>query len=168
MELAILLSEPRQFLALGRHQAGPTLRAIGLCAADPDAEIGLGEVEVTGDARDALALVEYSRTACALKSSSNRRRGRCLELFAIGRDTVSIFREMSTKPDQAQNRIKPSRQAKPLSTHQGHPLDRRCAGQHLGRAQHPQRQRPALYGDSPAPSAIALSTFSDSAQHPRR
>src|SRR5262245_56537534 len=44
-----------------------------------------------------------SRTAWALKSSSNCRRGRRrLGVSAIARDIVSTFRKMSTKPDQAQ------------------------------------------------------------------
>src|SRR5262245_19206663 len=43
-----------------------------------------------------------SRTAWALKSSSNCRRGRRrLGVSAIARDIVSTFRKMSTKPDQA-------------------------------------------------------------------
>ena len=46
-----------------------------------------------------------SRTACALKSLSNRRRGRRLGVSAIGRDIVSTFRKMSTKPDQAHIRF---------------------------------------------------------------
>src|SRR5262245_42436944 len=42
-----------------------------------------------------------SRTACALNSSSNRRRGRRLFVVsAIGLDIVSAFRKMSTKADQ--------------------------------------------------------------------
>src|SRR5882762_8405151 len=43
-----------------------------------------------------------SRTAWALKSSSNRRRDRrLLVVSAIGVDIVSAFRKVSTKPDQA-------------------------------------------------------------------
>jgi hypothetical protein len=41
------------------------------------------------------------RTAWALKSSSNRRRGRRFGVSAIGRDIVSPIGKMSTKPDQA-------------------------------------------------------------------
>src|SRR5262249_45306269 len=44
-----------------------------------------------------------SRTACALKSSSNRRRWRrvVFGVSAMARDIVSTFRKMSTKSDQA-------------------------------------------------------------------
>src|SRR5690606_17045039 len=48
------------------------------------------------------------RTACALKSSSNCRRGRrLLRASVIGRDIVITFRKMSTKPDQAQTVVVP-------------------------------------------------------------
>ncbi len=44
LQPSILFAEARQFLALRRRQAGPSMRAIGVRTPDPDAEIGLGEI----------------------------------------------------------------------------------------------------------------------------
>ncbi len=67
LQPSILFAEARQFLALRRRQAGPSMRAIGVRTPDPDAEIGLGEIEIAGHARNALALVEHQTHGLGLE-----------------------------------------------------------------------------------------------------
>src|SRR5262245_10517114 len=78
------LPEAGELLALRGRQAGLAMGAIGAGALDAVAQRRFGQIEIAGDAAHALApSSSTSRTAWALKSSSNRRRGRRLEVSAI-------------------------------------------------------------------------------------
>lgn len=98
----ILFPEADELFALVGREASLAVGAIRAGALHPLAQGCFGQIDVAGHTAHALALVEHESERLALKSSSNRRRGRRLELSAIRLDIVSIFRKMSTRPDQVQ------------------------------------------------------------------
>jgi hypothetical protein len=91
------------FARWSSRQPGPALRLVRPPAVHPLPQRGLGQIQIRATLPTFVASSSTRRTARALKSSSNRRRGRRLGVSAIGRDIVSTFRKISTKQDQAQS-----------------------------------------------------------------
>src|ERR1051325_8520533 len=57
-QLAIFFAEPRQLLTLRGRETRAALRAIGARALDPVAQGGFGQIEIAGDGRNRLAVLE--------------------------------------------------------------------------------------------------------------
>ena len=98
-------AEAGELLALGRRQAGTTVRAIGLGRVTHNRRADGVRSRSRATAPTVLWSSSTKRTAWLRNSSSNCRRGRRPLLLSGIRDIVSGFRNVSTRSDHAHPRL---------------------------------------------------------------
>src|SRR5262249_44417919 len=126
----ILFPEAGQLFALGGRGTSLTVGPIGAGALPPLAPGRFRPIEGAGGATHGLTLVEHESDGLSFEVVIEPSARPPLGVSTIGLDIVSLFRQTSTKPDQAHNA--------------GDPLRRPGRGCHRRRWTRHRRTRPDL------------------------